>query len=53
MADLKRFFERDSTRNPLTSSELIAFKRACADEAEYDAYVNAAKVENAKFAIAA
>jgi hypothetical protein len=49
MADLKHFFERGSCRGPIASSELIAFKRACTDE-EYNAYVEAAKAENAKFA---
>lgn len=44
MAELKKFFERGSSR-PVTSAELIAFKRACTAE-EYDAYVAAARREN-------
>jgi predicted transcriptional regulator len=43
MADLKRFFELNSVREKVSSAELIAFKRSCVDEAEYEAYVNAAK----------
>lgn len=43
MAELKKFFERGS--RPVTSAELIAFKRACTEQ-EYEAYVAAAKREN-------
>ena len=45
MAELKRFFERDSVRGAISSSELIAFKRACTEE-EYNAYVVAAQAAN-------
>jgi hypothetical protein len=48
MADLKRFFERDSVR-PCSSRELLEFKHACTPE-EYDAYVAEAKKQNAAFA---
>lgn len=49
MADLKRFFEHGSNR-PVTSAELIEFKRACTTE-EYDAYVSAAKEELTKLKV--
>ena len=46
MADLKRFFESNGGR-AVSSRELVEFKNACSPD-EYDAYVLAAKEENAK-----
>jgi hypothetical protein len=45
MSDLKRFFERDSVRGVISSSELLAFKHSCTPE-EYEGYVTAAKEAN-------
>jgi len=47
MMDIKKFFERDSCRGPISSAELLAFKHSCTED-EYNGYVADAKAENAK-----
>lgn len=38
MAAIKRFFEHESCRGKISSSELLEFKKACTEE-EYAGYV--------------
>ena len=50
MMEIKRFFEYQSVRGPISSGELLAFKHACSAD-EYDAYVAACRAENIRLGI--
>ena len=42
MMSIKKFFEKDSVRGPISSAELIAFKHACTPE-EWEMFVKQAE----------